>query len=462
MNPPTGLYTREDRCQAPAKWVSVLRMPLDLASMAASLRQAGVECKLVDYPAEQQTWDNLKNDVIDFKPDMVVISTTTPSIKNDLKSCQIAKKINPNIITVAKGAHITVKDKEIMEEFPELDIAIRREYEVTVKEIAAKPLPEILGITYRMNGSLVRNPERPFLKNLDELPFPARDLVNNKLYIRPDTGEPQTTIQSQRGCPARCIYCLVGTVSGYTINFRSPESVVREIEECVNKHKIKNFYFRADTFTWDKDWVLKLCKLIIDKKLDIRWNCNSRVSTIDEERLQWMKKAGCWLIGFGIETGSNEGLRKIKKGTTIEQAEEALRLCKMYKMKTYLFFVIGLPWETKKDVEETINFAKKLRGDFAEFNMAFPYPGTEFYQMGIEQGLFKEEDIYAGGNQHKSGLRTLYLSNEELDSLRTKGEKSLLLSPSYILNTISQIRSPKVFFNYMKYGSKILIDMVKN
>ena len=313
-----------------------------------------------------------------------------------------------------------------------------------------------------MNGSLVRNPERPFLKNLDELPFPARDLVNNKLYIRPDTGEPQTTIQSQRGCPARCIYCLVGTVSGYIINFRSPESVVREIEECVNKHNIKNFYFRADTFTWDKDWVIKLCKLIIDKKLDIRWNCNSRVSTIDEERLQWMKKAGCWLIGFGIETGSNEGLRKIKKGTTIEQAEEALRLCKMYKMKTYLFFVIGLPWETKKDVEDTINFAKKLRGDFAEFNMAFPYPGTEFYQMGIEQGLFKEEDIYSGGNQHKSGLRTLYLSNEELDSLRTKGEKSLLLSPSYILNTISQIRSPKVFFNYMKYGSKILIDMVKN
>ena len=94
--------------------------------------------------------------------------------------------------------------------------------------------------------------------------------------------------------------------------------------------------------------------------------------------------------------------------------------------------------------------------------MAFPYPGTEFYQMGIEQGLFKEEDIYSGGNQHKSGLRTLYLSNEELDSLRTKGEKSLLLSPSYILNTISQIRSPEVFFNYMKYGSKILIDMVKN
>ena len=126
MNPPTGLYTREDRCQAPAKWVSVLRMPLDLASMAASLRQTGVECKLVDYPAEQQTWDNLKKDVIDFKPDMVVISTTTPSIKNDLKACQIAKKINPNIITVAKGAHITVKDKELMEEFPELDITISR------------------------------------------------------------------------------------------------------------------------------------------------------------------------------------------------------------------------------------------------------------------------------------------------------------------------------------------------
>ena len=461
INPPTGLYIRDDRCQGPVKWVSIVRMPLDLATMAATIRQANVECKLKDYPAEQQTWVHLKKDVINFKPDMVVISTTTPTIKDDLKTCQIIKEINPKIITVAKGAHVTIEYEKVMKEFPDLDIVIIRESEITAKEIVTKPLSEVLGIAYRMSGNLMRNAERPFLKNLDELPFPARDLVRNELYIRPDTGEPQTTIQSQRGCPARCIYCLVGAVSGYTINFRSPESVIEEIEECINKYDIRNFYFRADTFTWDKSWVIKLCKLIVDKKLDIEWNCNSRVNTVDDERLDWMKKAGCWLIGFGVETGSNEGLRKIKKGATVEQAEVAIKLCKKYNIKTYLYFVIGLPWETKEDVKKTIDFAKKLRGDFTEFNTAFPYPGTEFYQMGIEQGLFTEEDIYNKGDQHKSGLRTIYLSNEELEKLRAKGMRSVLLNPRNIMQTISQVRSPKVFLNYMKFGSKLLIDIIR-
>ncbi len=458
INPPTGLYIREDRCQAPAKWVSILRMPLDLAYMASTLRQAGVECKIVDYPAEQQTWGNLKKDIGEFKPDMLVISTTTPTIKDDLKTCRIVKEINPCILTVAKGAHVTIEDTKVMKEFSDLDIVIRRECEITVKEISTRPLSEIKGITYRIDSKLIRNKDRPFLKDLDELPFPARDLVNNKLYTRPDTGEPQTTIQSQRGCPGRCIYCLVGTVSGEIINFRSPESVVGEIEECVNRYNIRDFYFKADTFTWDKEWVIKVCKLIIDKKLNIEWNCNSRVNTIDEERLKWMKKAGCWLIGFGIEAGSNDMLKKIKKGATVEQAEKAIKLCKKNKMKTYLFFVIGLPWDTKKTIEETIRFAKKLRGDFIEFNMAFPYPGTELYQIGIGQKLFKEEDIYSKGNQDKSGLRTLHLSNDELDQLREKGEKSILFDPAYIARTILQIKSPKVFFNYMKYGFRIVLD----
>jgi len=116
INPPTGLYIRDDRCQGPAKWVSILRMPLDLATMAASLRQADVECKLMDYPAEQQTWGNFKNDLVEFKPDMLVISITTPTIKDDLKACKIAKEMNPKIVTVAKGAHVTVEDEKIMKE----------------------------------------------------------------------------------------------------------------------------------------------------------------------------------------------------------------------------------------------------------------------------------------------------------------------------------------------------------
>lgn len=459
INPPSGMYIRDDRCQVPVKGISsALRTPLDLAYMAAVLEQSGNQCVIRDYPAERKNWQDLKDDLRETKFDMLVISVTTPTVYIDMIACDIAKEINPEILTIAKGAHFAAQDLEIIEHFKSLDIVIRGEYELAVAEIAdRKDLSGVLGITYRINGVIKRNPDRPFLENMDILPFPARHLLNNSLYRRPDTGEPMTSIQTNRGCPARCVYCLVNLVSGRKIRSRSAENIVNEMQYCKEKMGIKNFYFRADTFTWDKEWMIEVCKNIIERKLNVSWVCNSRVDTIDKERLEWLKKAGCWMIGFGIESGDQDILNKMKKGITLEQALDSVSLSRQFGIKTYLFWVLGLPWETEESFRNTMKFAKKIQGDFAEFHIAYPFPGTEFYNIGLENHLFRPEDLYKG--DVKAGIvGTFTLPKEKLLQYQKEITRSYYLSFARIARLLGGVKSPKVLANYITKGYSVLFN----
>jgi radical SAM superfamily enzyme YgiQ (UPF0313 family) len=457
INPPSGMYIRDDRCQVPAKGLSSgLRTPLDLAYMAAILEKENFECVIRDYPAENKTWQAFKKDIEDNDFNILIISATTPTLYTDLLACDIAKEKNPNILTVAKGAHFAAEDMEVMEQVKNLDISIRGEYELAVGELGQnKPLEEIPGITYRENGRIRRNPSRPTLENMDILPLPARHLLNNRLYVRPDTGEMMTSIQTNRGCPARCVYCLVRTVSGSKIIARSPESIVNEMQVCKEQFGITNFYFRADTFTWDKEWMMNVCRSIVERKLDVCWVCNSRVDTIDRERLGWLKKAGCWMIGFGIESGDQDILNKMKKGTTLKQAHEAVDLCNEFNIKTYLFWVLGLPWETEASLKNTLKFAQRIKGDFAEFHIAYPFPGTEFYSLGLENNLFSKEDLYKG--DVKEGIvKSFSLSRQRLRYYQRRITKGYYLSPARIIKLLKDIHSPAVLLNYIKKGLLVL------
>lgn len=461
INPPSGRYIRDDRCQVPAKGLSSgLRAPLDLAYMAAMLEQEGIGCVIRDYPAEDKTWQDFRHELIDNHFDILIISVTTPTLYVDLRACDLAKEINPDILTIAKGAHFVTEDMEVMQRIKALDIAIRQEYELAVQEIGQnKPLEEILGITYRKNDGIKRNPDRAYLENLDILPFPARHLLDNRLYIRPDTGEIMTSIQTNRGCPAQCVYCLVKTVSGGKIVSRSPQSIVDEMQACKNNFDIRNFYFRADTFTWNKDWMIQICSLIKERKLDVQWVCNSRVDTIDQERLKWLKKAGCWMIGFGIESGEQDILNKMKKGTTLTQAIEAVRLCRKFDIRTYLFWVIGLPWENENSLKNTMRFAKKIKGDFAEFHIAYPFPGTEFYYTGLENNLFSKSDLHKG--DVKEGIvKTFYLSQKRLQDYQRKISRQYYLSPWRIVGLLKNVRSSRMLLNYLKKGFAVLSNSV--
>lgn len=462
INPPSGAYIRDDRCQVPAKGLtSELRTPLDLAYVAAMLEESGVKCVIRDYPAQQKSWDDFRSDLAGASFDALVISVTTPTLLDDLKACSIAKQHSAQILTLTKGAHFSACDRQVMQQCADLDIVIRQEYELAARDLARNmPLEQIAGITYRFNGSIVRTADRPAPENLDYLPLPARHLLNNRLYVRPDTNEMMTAIQTNKGCPAKCVYCLVRTVSGGRIIMRSPEKIAQEMQVCIEEFGIRNFYFRADTFTWNKNWMIQVCKSIIDKKLNASWVCNSRVDTIDEERILWLKKAGCWMIGFGIESGDQEILNKMGKQITLAQAQTAINLCRKLRIKTYLFWVLGLPWETERSIKNTLNFSRKIKGDFAEFHIAYPFPGTAFYKMGLENGLFKEEDLYRG--DVKEGIvRSYELSSERLRFYQRKLTRAYYLDAGRIMNLLKGARSPGMVVNYLKKGISVLVKTAR-
>ena len=238
---------------------------------------------------------------------------------------------------------------------------------------------------------------------------------------------------------------------------RSPESIANEMDICKERFGIKNFYFRADTFTWDKDWMIRVCQCIVEKKLNVNWVCNSRVDTIDEGRLKWLKKAGCWMIGFGIESGDQDMLNKMRKGTTLQQAINAVDLCRKFDIKTYLFWVLGLPWETEESIKKTMRFAKRIKGDFAEFHIAYPFPGTDFYYTGLENNLFSKESLYKGNV--KSGIvRTFTLTTERLQYYQKKITRDYYLSPWRIIRLLKGVRSPKMLLNYINKAFLVLFN----
>jgi anaerobic magnesium-protoporphyrin IX monomethyl ester cyclase len=453
--PPTGLYNREERNQALVSKLAVpaLRPPLDLCYIAAVLQKRGVECRIADFPAERLVWEDLETLIRDFRPDALIISSTTFTLSLDLKSCSLTKRIDPHITTITKGAQVSVQDQETLKRYPDLDIIVRREYEETFSVLANNniDLKDIAGITYRKNGGIFRNPDRNFISDLDIIPFPSRELINNGNYIRADTAEKMTTIQVSRGCPNGCIFCLAEFLYGNMQRKRSPGNILEEIQGCKKKFGLHNFFFRADTFTLDKDWVIDLCRQIVEMNLDIDWVCNSRVNTLDTEILMWMKKAGCWGVALGIESGSQRSLDEMSKHITIDQSRKAVKLCHDLGIKSLLYFVIGFPWENEQDIYDSIRFAKELKGDFVEFNIVVPFPGTQYYELARREDLLTSE-TFEGYGYWRPMIRTKYLSSEKLLRLRKKAMVSSYLDPCYIIRTFVNLKSLPTFLRYLKFG----------
>lgn len=467
IHPPSGLYRRDDRCQSKVndQTVQVVFPPLNLAYLAACLEQAGTTCQLRDYPAARATLADFERDLDTLRPTDLIVGVTFPSLHNDLEACRLAKQRLPGLRVIARGEVFQARDEQLLAEHPVLDIALRGEAEETVVEIFnGAPLESIAGISFRAPGDnggarVVRTPDRPFLRDLDRLPLPARHLLDNRLYRTPESGRMLTTIETQRGCPAKCIYCPAPIAAGHRIRTRSVNSIMTELRECVERYGIRDFLFHADTFTWMKPWVLELCDAIVASGLDVRWGCNSRVDTIDGERLAAMKRAGCWVIGFGVETGNEETLIKTKKNAKLEQAVEAFRLCREHGIRSHCFLVIGFPWETREMIERTVEFARRLDPDFFDINIAYPLPGTEFDRMVREEGLVDYARA-AGGGYGTPSVRTHTLSSEELDQLRRRALLRLYFRPRYIARTLWQAGSPGKMVRYVGAGVRRAASLI--
>lgn len=459
MNPPSELYRRDDRCQSKVEdqTVRVVFPPIELGVLASIAREEGAEVLLKDYPPVRATASNYIQDLNDFRPDLVLLNTTAHTIKEDLAAFSIAREFFPGVKTIVKGEAVAIRAEEILKTHHELDIVLDGEPEVAFRDIVrGRALSEVGNIVWRdSDRAITRAPQLPFIPNLDDLPFPARDLFDNSLYRSPENGRKITAIYAQRGCPAKCIYCPAGSLFDYKVRERTVESVVAEIEECVHRYGIRDFLFHGDTFTLHKKWLISLCQAIIERGLDIHWGCNSRVDTIDDERADWMRRAGCWVVAFGFEHGVQEILDKMKKGARVEKAHDAVRICRRNGLQVHGFFVIGTPWETTETLDTTFEFVRQLDPDYFDFNVAYPLPGTDLYEIVKKEGLFEAGDVSKGGYA-QAAVRSYALSSEQLTEWRKKALLRLYRRPGWIFRTVKNAAANG---NTMYYAKEALFRL---
>lgn len=453
--PPSPVINREDRCQQPTKELLVIPPlpPTDLMYLASIAESCGFEAIIRNY----SQGGDFEADLKEFQPNYLVTNIATPTFQSDMMAVKLAKEIVPSICTIVKGAPFLTYNTNTIYENPFIDYVIIGEAELTLKDILdGVPDNEILGICYRENFQPIKNEKRPFIENLDILPFPARHLVDNSIYRRPDNGKVQAVVKVARGCPFHCFFCLATPVSGAKVRTRSPENIVAELKECVEKYNIKNFLFWSDIFNFNREWTLELCQKIIESGLKITWSSNTRADTMDEEMARMMYKSGCRLVSIGVESGSQKMLDNIGKKITLDDIRNTVKILKKNKIKIYNYFVIGLPWETEETVEETIKFAIELDSNFISFYTATPLPGTKYFAYAMLNRLV-EGNLDFRSAYYEPVVRSEHLSKERIFELHKQAVKRFYLRPKFILKTLLSLRSFAEFKNYFIAGLNLLL-----
>lgn len=468
LYPPGKAYQRgEDRaqCSIDDSAVTTIRACNDLGYAASVLNNKNYHVILRDYQTEKTSFEDVKKEIKAFSPDIILISTTNATIPDDIAFADWVKGFI-DCEFILKGAIFFDIPENLLKtlDLKNINYLIGGETDTVIGQLAdyitgkIYGINDVPGIIYKKDGEFIKTAFDKWFCDLDSIPFPARDLMKNELYVRPDTGEPMATIQVSRGCPANCIYCLTPIISGKTVRKRSVENIFAELEECYYKYNIKNFFFKADTFTIDPQWAEELCDKIINSELcnKIEFTVNSRVKPLNTELLRKLKKAGCFMLAVGFESGSDETLGKIKKGTTREDNLKAAKMIKEAKIPLFGFFMIGFPWESEKDIINTLKFTTEIDPDFIEVHIAMPYYGTELYSQCQKYNTIRCE---AWGNDYFSPntIGTCEVSMDKINELRKKYLLRFYLRPKYIFKKfIYCLNAPAVFKNYLKHGIKLL------
>jgi len=434
--------------------------PLGLAYLASVLRKEGHEVLIYDadcnvspskmdftrledsYPdylkslkdENHPILQEVSHTISNFNPDIVGITVWTTFAASAFKIASLCKEYDRSVPVVMGGPHVSIKYDEVLKICPDVDFLIRGEGEETFLELVRMigerwgnknaTFNNIKGISYRQNGEMVHNPQREFVKDLDAIPFPARDLLLNKdSYNSEDMG----LLMTSRGCPYNCSYCATG-IWKRKVRYRSVDNIIKEIKFLIDAYGTKQFTFKDDSFTVNKKRVLELCDRLIKEKININWDCNTRVNLINEDLLSKMKKAGCNSIKVGIETGSEKILKLMRKGITFEQCRKSANLFRKVGIHWTGYFMMGLPSETKEEVYQTLKFMKELKPDFASFSVYEPFPGTELFEIGIKKGLVQNgrtlEDFYTLSPKYyyvKDITRRVdTMANEEFEKLESE------------------------------------------
>ncbi len=373
--------------------------PLGLTYIAAYLRREGIEVDILDANALTLDMDSILERVSKYNPVIVGITATTAAYPGAAVTARAIKSKNSSIVTVIGGSHMLGMAEETMADSC-WDFGVIYEGEQTmlelVKGIESKSgIEDICGLIYNREGKIVKNAPRIPIQDLDTLPLPARDLLPSmKLYKQKAVAYkrlPMTHMFTSRGCPYGCIFCQ--NVFKRKTRFHSPDYVINEVEELVNKYGIREICINDDTFVLDKERVYDICGKIRKKFPKLIWSCNIRVDLVDKPLLQEMKASGCWLVMPGVESGDQGILKFIKKGTTLEQIQQVCQDAHEIGLMIKTSFILGHPTETAETVEKTIEFARKLPVHYHQFNLLSPLPGTKLWEIADDYGVFDKDAV---------------------------------------------------------------------
>jgi len=415
--------------------------------------------KLAVQSDKHPIWEEVRDKISHFNPEVVGISVLTPKVPSAFKISAICKSINPNIIVVLGGHHPTIKAQEMLSN-ENVDFVIRGEGEETAYELidnlenASSSYHTIPGLSFRDNGKIIHNIDRECIGNLDSVPMPARDrLFNLQTY----TPVQLSMVMTSRGCPYQCGFCASHNMWGNKVRFRSIKNVLAEIKELKNRYAIKNITFMDDSFTVNRNRVKELCSALIEEHLDITWGCLTRINMISDELISLMKKAGCTKVDVGIESGSQRVLDLINKGITLEQIREAIKILRRNKIFWSGFFMLGLPTETEVEIFDTLRLLKELKPDWANMSIFTPYPGTMLYELAKEKGMVCEPVDYTLYSHQNPHLRyTDTISEERFHSLANHVLREVHSYNSSCRSILKRVltrkyhKNPKLFFHDIK------------
>lgn len=500
VNPPApdgGIWIRSQHRVGRRSRENMIWPQVSLAQLAAML-YPDYSVEIVDAIAMRMGWPEFEELLREKRPRYYVTQVTAPTLTNDMYGTFLARSLGAR--TIAFGTHVTPLTRETMEAFPSLDFVLRREPELTLRELVDTlegrgPSPEmadlmrmadptwrsadrrsqgadrhsqttqggdkrsaisdrlvaVKGLAWRDNGEIVINPDRPFIPNLDDLPLPLHRLLPLDKYRIPMIKGPYAFVVTSRGCPAGCRFCIKHVNYGYTVRVRSPENIMEELW-MLHDLGVHNVNMYADLFTVDREQVMGLCQLILKEGLRVHWTCNSRVDFVDEEMLRMMGRAGCWMIAWGIESGSQEVLNRARKGYRLEEAERALRWARAAGIKNWGYFIIGLPGETEETIQKTIDLSKKLPLDLALFHIAAPYPGTPFYHEALERGWLKLSRWEEVDMDRSTVLNYPHLSAEQLEKAARRAFREWALRPGPVLTFLKSANSLATLKSLLSIG----------
>jgi anaerobic magnesium-protoporphyrin IX monomethyl ester cyclase len=386
-----------------APWFHGKRLPpLGLMYVAAALEKAGHQVQMLDNYLMQQSTEEVQQLVLKLQPEIVGITCGSATYKKCVETSKAIKQVAPNCKIVVGGWHASYMPESLLET-PEINYAVMGEGEQAITELAAfivkgdhAGASKVAGVVSKDAKGIIKNQPK-FLTNMDQIPFPARHLLPLEKYDRTIEflkAKPADVMSISRGCTFSCGFCETKKLWGNINRQFSPQRVMDEVNDLVTRYGTKGIYFINDNFTMRKKETAEFCDLMIKSKLDLEWVCDTRVDLVNQEILNKMASAGCKTIWFGVESGSQRVLDHINRHITLEQTENAFKMCRKAGIQVACSFMLGMPSETKEDLMASYRFADKLDADWCQFNVFIAYPDSPLWREMLETGKYTQLDDF--------------------------------------------------------------------